>query len=67
MPDLRDKKQAKLRERKKAHKHHWPGSPNDMPEKEAVDSTSLPGDIARDISNEGVMSDPKHGEQRLNP
>jgi hypothetical protein len=67
MPDLRDKKQAKLRQRKHDHKHHSPGSPNDLPENEAVDSADLPGDIARDISNQGVMSDPKHGEQRLNP
>ena len=67
MPDLRDKKQAKLRARKHDHKHHSPGNPNDLPENEAVDSANLPGDIARDISNQGVMSNPNRGEQPLNP
>ena len=65
MPDLRDKRQAKLRARK--HQHKSPGSPNTLPNNEPVDSERLPGDIARDISNDGVQFDPQANDRPLNP
>ena len=65
MPDLRDKRQAKLRARK--HKHKSPGDNNTLPGNEAAMDDRLPDDIARDVSNEGVQHDPNSHEQRLNP
>jgi hypothetical protein len=65
MPDLRDKQQAKLRARKQ--KHRSPGNNNALPNTEHLDREGLPGDVARDVSNEGVMDDPKRHERHLNP
>jgi len=65
MPDLRDKRQAKLRARK--HQHKSPGNPNMLPNNENVENERLPGDVARDISNDGVQYDPQANDQRLAP
>ena len=65
MPDLRDKRRAKLRARK--HPHKSPGNNNTLPNNEAFEGEGLPADIARDVSNEGVQSDPRAHERRLNP
>ena len=65
MPDLRDKRQAKLRARK--HQHKSPGSPNTLPNNQTIEHERLPDDIARDISNDGVQYDPQANERRLNP
>jgi hypothetical protein len=65
MPDVRDKKQAKARERRQQRKH--PGNNNTLPNNGILDAEATPGDIARDITNDGVQFDPANRERRLNP
>lgn len=65
MPDLRDKPQT--RNPRAGQAGTWPGNNSELPNTEPTDAEALPGDVARDVSNEGVASDPKNTEQRLNP
>ena len=45
--------------------HKSPGSPNDMPEVSSGGRRdALPDDVARDISNDGIQSDPAAHERQ---
>ncbi|MEO8540170.1 MAG: hypothetical protein ABI577_10560 [bacterium] len=57
MPDLRQKRKAKPH--RDRHGHH--GVESQLPNTAPTDSESLPGDVARDISQDGVAYDPGHG------
>ena len=65
MPDLRDKQKAKARARR--HDHKSPGDNSALPNNEALDGERLPGDVARDIGNDGVAFDPANQQHRSNP
>jgi len=65
MPDLRNNPQTK--DRRPGQAGTWPGNNSELPNTEPTDSEAMPGDVARDVSNEGVQADPKNKEQRLNP
>lgn len=65
MPDLRDKQKAKARARR--HGKRTPGNNSTLPSNDILDAEGIPGDVARDIGNDGVAFDPANREHRSNP
>lgn len=55
MPDLRQKRKAKPH--RDLHDRH--AANNQLPNKAPTDAEALPGDVARDIGQDGVAYDPR--------
>ena len=62
MPDLREQRKERKEKRDERVEYKgpgdWPGNNNVLPNNEPADSEDLPGDVARDVSNEGIAQDP---------